>query len=242
MDGAGARETPHAAMAGESSGNEVTATYEITDDELQAAEVELQQRKLEAIKLNAMRAAADAERQSAIEQAMRKKAEQQQRVHEERVRRVNEEQFEALRNDDKDRLIRLLEGGTDVNYAGKLKRTPLHICVMLDKPKLLQVLLRYRANPEAEDIYMQTPFSLAIKYNRSRCFELMSLSSKGAGRHLYQRNLMQDIARHKVDVEQRRIQREEEKRQAMIAEAARKSRLERAKMLGYAVDADGNRI
>ena len=96
MDGAGARETPHAAMAGESSGNEVTAPYEIADDELQAAEVELQQRKLEGIKLNAMRAAADAERQSAIEQAMRKKAEQQQREHEERVRRVNEEQFDAF--------------------------------------------------------------------------------------------------------------------------------------------------
>lgn len=213
-----------------------------SDDELVVAERALQQRKQEGLLLNEMRAKAEIERLAAVTQRKQEMMLQRERDRAARVKRVNEEQFIAIREDDKDELIRLLEGGTDVNYAGKFKRTPVHECVMLDNPKLLHVLLRYKGNPEAEDIYMQTPFSLAIKYNRERCFELMKLSSKGAGRHIYQRNLQRDVAQHEIDVEQRKIEIAEEKQQRMMAAAARKSRLERAKMLGYKTDSDGNRI
>jgi hypothetical protein len=212
------------------------------NDELVAAERAVQKRKLEGMRLTVMRAEAEIERAVAVAKRRQEMLQQQQRERAARVKRVNEEQFDALRNNDKDELIRLLEGGADVNYAGKFQRTPMHECVMLDNSKLLQVLLRYRGNPEAEDIYVQTPFSLAIKYNRERCFELMTTSSKGAGRHMYQRNLKRDVAQHTVDVEQRKIKIAEEKQRVMMAAAAKKSRLERAKMLGYQTDADGNRI
>ena len=104
----------------------------------------------------------------------------------------------------------------------------------------LFMLLRYRGNPEVEGIYMQTPFSLAIKYNHPRCFELLSLNVKGAGRHLYQRNLKAAVAQHLVDVERLKVEREEERQRILWAAAARKSRMERAKMLGLAVEEDGD--
>ena len=207
-----------------------------TDDELEAAEAELKRRKEEAEALLIVRAQAELEREKAVEARLKEMMLQKQREHDLRVQRVNEEIFTTLENNDKDELIRLLEGGADPNYAGKLKRTPMHACVMLDNAKLLQVLLRYKGNPEAEDLYVQTPFSLAIKYNRKRCFELMSLSSKGAGRHLYQKNLKQTVEQHLVDVERRKIEKDEERQRLMWAAAAKKSRLERAKMLGLAVE------
>ncbi len=193
-------------------------------DSLARAEQALEAPRLEGLRLERVRAEAEAERQRAVREQIA--AAQAARVEHERqlAVRLDESQFAALQRDDMDDLVALLQGGSNPNHAGKFARTPVHAAVLLDRPLLLQVLLEHRGDPAAEDIYAQTPLSLAVKYNRQRCFDMLARASKGAGRYVYQRELERKVAGHAAEVAARQQALQEERDRILWAEAQSKMR------------------
>jgi hypothetical protein len=71
---------------------------------------------------------------------------------------------QALNDEDTYKILSLLSIGTDVNELGRLDRTPLHVCALVNDKVTAQALLRTgRANLSARDIHDRTPLECALE-------------------------------------------------------------------------------
>jgi len=168
-----------------------------------------QELKEEALALQASRAEEQIKRQQLAEEKWAAEQIEKKKRHKALVARINAQVLTTVQENDADELIKLLEGGADVNVENRLKRTPLYFAVMKDAVGLVRILLKYGAKVDQPDLYGQTPMSFAIKYKRHASFELLVHSQKGnlsVGGFLYQKTLEETVALHKQDMENKRIE------------------------------------
>ena len=181
-----------------------------------------QQLKKEEEELQRIRAVEQIKRQKAEQVALVEEEKRRKDEYEKRVARINNLVLTTVQENDEEELIRLLEGGADVNVLNRLQRTPLTLAVMKDSVSIIRILLSYGADVNAPDLYNQTPLSFAIKYKRHACFELMAHSKKGnptVGAFMYQRKLENDVELHRQDMEEKRI---EQIKQDLLYKSSRK--------------------
>jgi len=81
---------------------------------------------------------------------------------------------------DIDRLIFLLEMGANPNISTYVGEYPLHIAAMNNNVKIIEVLLEYKADINAVNIFLETPLSYALRHNSKEAISL--LENKGADR------------------------------------------------------------
>ena len=168
-----------------------------------------QELKEEALALQASRAEEQIKRQQLAEEKWAAEQIEKKKRHKALVARINAQVLTTVQESDADELIKLLEGGADVNVENRLKRTPLCFAVMKDEVGLVRILLKYGAKVDQPDLYGQTPMSFAIKYKRHASFELLVHSQKGnrsVGGFVYQKTLEETVALHKQDMENKRIE------------------------------------
>lgn len=60
-----------------------------------------------------------------------------------------------------------------------MRMTPLHWAVENDYPNLVKLLLRYRANPNAESKHGDTPISIALELGFEDIFEILNSHEAG---------------------------------------------------------------
>lgn len=68
----------------------------------------------------------------------------------------------------------LLKANADPNKADQEGNTPLHLSVLLNRPKLYSLFRRYHANDTLENHHNQTPFDLMLANNYALCEFLQS--------------------------------------------------------------------
>src|SRR5437870_10938181 len=79
-------------------------------------------------------------------------------IAEDRVKQEDERLFEAVRNDDRQRLQAVIYAGADVNSPGnKWQETPLHWAAALDFTEIARMLIEKGAKVNARDEDRQTP-------------------------------------------------------------------------------------
>ena len=182
-----------------------------TADELDEAERNLTRLKEEAEATIVQREEEDARRLQVEAEQRLAASEQRKKQHETLVAKINAEVLAMVQADDEEELIKLLEGGADVNVQNHLQRTPLTLAVMKSSIPLIRILLRYGADVNKPDLYGQTPLSFAVKYKRKECFDFMAESQRGnmsVGSFMYQRNLIDIVSRHQETIEAEREERE----------------------------------
>src|SRR5437667_2896481 len=64
---------------------------------------------------------------------------------------------EAIRANDKNRVMTILDTGLDINKQGETKRTPLSIAANWQRKELVELLLTKGANPNLADMTGITP-------------------------------------------------------------------------------------
>lgn len=68
----------------------------------------------------------------------------------------------------------LLEEGADPNIgSSKLHITPLHWACQLERPDIVSLLLKYKANPNVQDMYWKTPLHYAVEGKNLKVIELL---------------------------------------------------------------------
>ena len=93
------------------------------DDEAFQRQQEL---KEEALALQASRAEEQIKRQQLAEEKWAAEQIEKKKRHKALVARINAQVLTTVQENDADELIKLLEGGADVNVENRLKRTPLY--------------------------------------------------------------------------------------------------------------------
>ena len=143
---------------------------------------------------------------------------EQARIQQKRSEGVRLHDFkitQAIIRNDKVELLSLLDGGANPRtHHGAMHRSPVHVAVIRDRPLLLQMLLHYGASTESHDKFGQTPFTLAVKYRRDRCFEILRGSGIGAAKYVYMRNHVTALHNHRAA---QTLRREELRRAAYLA-------------------------
>ncbi len=87
--------------------------------------------------------------------------------------------FEALKADDIDAVIELIEAGVDVNSKDENGRTPLHTIAKKGDFFATRVLLEAKADINAKDNEQNTPLDLHVKYKNDKYY-IEYLLEKGA--------------------------------------------------------------
>ena len=201
------------------------------EESIEDAEYRLKQAKLEATHIAELRANEDLRRQVVFEKERRLAEVERLKQREILTKKINDEVFHCIETEDDEELIRLLEGGADVNHQNNMKRCPLSLAVIKGSPALVRILLKYNANVNLEDLYCQTPLSFAIKYKRHAEFELMQHSQRAnvqVGAFMYQQKLNEEVSDHRYNM----ILREEERiREAELYAISRKPKKKTMKEL-----------
>ena len=180
--------------------------------------------KKEAMRLTEKRADEEVKRKGVLERERVQVLADRKKQRELLTQRINAQVLASVESEDDEELIKLLEGGADVNVQNSLKRTPLTLAVMKASPSLVRILLSYRADVNIPDLYGQTPLSFAIKYKRHACFELMAHGQRATpevGAFMYQRKLEATVEVHRLAME---IRKEEKEREELLYASSKKKK------------------
>lgn len=85
----------------------------------------------------------------------------------------SEEWFSAIRNNDIDKIDRLLEKGFDIETKTANGRTGIHIAAEYDTIKALEFLISKGANANAIDDGSESAIMLTALYGHTACFKLL---------------------------------------------------------------------
>lgn len=104
-----------------------------------------------------------------------------------RISKIKEALFsyplhEAIKNNNQEEVIRLINGGASINAKNWQWQTPLHLAAATNQPALIRLLVDNGAKVDARDIFGSSALHYAVKYNHQGA--LRALTQKGANLNL----------------------------------------------------------
>lgn len=89
---------------------------------------------------------------------------------------------DAIKNNDQERVIQLINSGASIKAKNWRWQTPLHLATAANQPALIRLLVDNGAKVDARDIFGSSSLHYAVKYNHQAA--LLALTQKGANLNL----------------------------------------------------------